>query len=145
MMGHIRLKPLKFWPKHMTHPPAPQTIWTLTNGMAGFEVQTSAIAQTLAARLSSSADLAHNPICISRKIINPPLPYRWLAPYGPAHQPQTAPHPIRIFWSLRGARPFLWRATSNAPAKALALRLFCKIRAAQLRVLTLFGPPRMMG
>lgn len=107
MMGHIRLKPLKFWPKHMTHPPAPQTIWTLTNGMAGFEVQTSAIAQTLAARLSSSADLAHNPIRISRKIINPPLPYRWLAPYGPAHQPPDCapPYPDILVASGRKTIP----------------------------------------
>ena len=91
----------------MIRPTTPSTIWTLTNGMAGFEVQTSAIAEALAARLTHQENLTENSILIHRKIINPPPPYRWLAPYGPAYQPKDCqpPYPDILIASGRKTIP----------------------------------------
>ncbi len=76
-------------------------IWTLTNGMAGFEIQTNAIATELAQKLKPP------PNSITRKTISLALPYRLLAPYGPAHQPADCmpPYPDILIASGRKSIP----------------------------------------
>ncbi|MGC6472290.1 MAG: mitochondrial fission ELM1 family protein [Parvibaculales bacterium] len=77
------------------------SIWTLTNGMAGFEVQTGAVA-SLVAQANNLPETA-----ISRKTVTLSAPYSWLAPYGPA-QPQadcTPPYPDVLIASGRRAVP----------------------------------------
>ncbi|MGC6511747.1 MAG: mitochondrial fission ELM1 family protein [Parvibaculales bacterium] len=76
-------------------------IWTLTNGMAGFEVQTSAVASHIA----GYCGLDDN--AVSRKTVCLSAPYKWLAPYGPAQKQAscTPPYPDLLIASGRKSIP----------------------------------------
>ena len=68
------------------------TCWVLTNGMAGFETQGIGIAEALG-------------LVPVIKRVNPPAPYKWLAPRGPAapHHDIQAPWPDLLIASGRQA------------------------------------------
>ena len=89
------------------------SIWTLTNGMAGFEVQTSAIAQALVEKLCLPQNI------ITRKTVSLSAPYKWLAPYGPAQPtPECAPpYPDLLIASGRKTIPlarYIRRASAGS-------------------------------